>query len=139
MSDHINSSVHEAELKEIKNVNKLYSRAEVATHNLEEDCWMIYKNKVYDVTHYIHEHPAGPNYILDYAGEDTSVAFDDVGHSEQALKDMLQYNIGQVAKDDLIDHENGVAASESGSKKWVKASTLTQKRQVSHNTFIFIF
>ena len=133
------TSVHDADKQEILKALRPYSRAEVATHNTEEDCWMVYKNKVYDVTHYVHEHPAGPNYILDYAGEDTSTAFDDVGHSEEALQEMLKYHIGELTKDDIIDHEDGVTASDTGSKKWVKASTLTQKKQVSRNTHIFTF
>jgi cytochrome b5 len=57
---------------------------------------MIYKNKVYDVTKFIQEHPAGPNYITDYAGIDATTAFDDVGHSETAVTWMLKYHVGHI-------------------------------------------
>lgn len=75
---------------------KTYTRDEVSLHNTETDCWMIYKNKVFDVTSFISEHPAGPDYIKDYAGVDATTAFDDVGHSEAALKLMLKYHIGDI-------------------------------------------
>jgi cytochrome b involved in lipid metabolism len=65
---------------------KEFSRQEVAKHSTENDCWIVYKNEVYDVTSFVLLHPAGPNYLLDYAGEDTSVEFDQVGHSEFASK-----------------------------------------------------
>ena len=58
-----------------------YSRMEVANHNTLEDSWMIYKNKVYDVTKFIPLHPAGPQSIIDYSGSDATEAFDAVGHS----------------------------------------------------------
>ena len=87
-------------MQQIEMSLKTYTREEVSLHNKEDDCWMVYKNKVFDVTSFISEHPAGPNYITDYAGEDTTTAFDDVGHTETALKLMLKYHIGDIAKSD---------------------------------------
>jgi len=63
---------------------KEFSRNEVANHATVDDCWMVYKNNVYDVTKFINLHPGGPNYILDYAGGDTSLEFDQAGHSGDA-------------------------------------------------------
>lgn len=31
----------------------------VKRHNSEEDCWIIVRGKVYDVTYYLNTHPGG--------------------------------------------------------------------------------
>lgn len=32
---------------------KTFSLTEIALHNTEKDCWIIFKGKVYDVTDYV--------------------------------------------------------------------------------------
>jgi cytochrome b involved in lipid metabolism len=96
---------------ESKDTTKEYSRNEVANHATADDCWMVYKNKVYDVTKFINQHPAGANYLTDYAGADTSVEFDQAGHSEAASKWMEEWKIGKVPADEMIDHAEGAIAS----------------------------
>ena len=116
---------------------KNYSRDEVSLHNTDKDCWMIYKNKVFDVTSFISEHPAGPDYIIDYAGVDTTAAFDDVGHSQDAMKWMLKYHIGDIASNEQKEEDDTVVTDIS--KKWTHVSQLTKKKQVSHNSYVFTF
>ena len=53
---------------------KSYSKSEVAEHNKRDDCWIIIKDKVYDVTSYVEEHPGG-DAILDHAGDDSTDGF----------------------------------------------------------------
>ncbi|CAN4094421.1 unnamed protein product [Withania somnifera] len=53
---------------------KTYSKAEVALHNKRTDCWIIIKDKVFDVTSYVEEHPGG-DAILDHAGDDSTEGF----------------------------------------------------------------
>ncbi|KAL0003551.1 hypothetical protein SO802_017332 [Lithocarpus litseifolius] len=55
-------------------VSKIYSKAEVLVHNKKTDCWIIIKDKVYDVTAYIEEHPGG-DAILAHAGDDSTEGF----------------------------------------------------------------
>ncbi|CAN4096311.1 unnamed protein product [Withania somnifera] len=55
-------------------VVKTYSKAEVALHNKRTDCWIIIKDKVFDVTSYVEEHPGG-DAILDHAGDDSTEGF----------------------------------------------------------------
>jgi L-lactate dehydrogenase (cytochrome) len=43
--------------------------AEVAKHNTRESCWVIVQGRVYDVTDFLEDHPAGPSIILRYAGK----------------------------------------------------------------------
>ena len=70
----------------------------MAIHNSKEDCWFVYKNAVYDVTKFISLHPAGPSSIIDYAGLDSTLAFDQVGHSISAQNWLFKYKIGNIAK-----------------------------------------
>ncbi|KAM3256985.1 hypothetical protein ACQJBY_049394 [Aegilops geniculata] len=51
-----------------------YSKKEVSTHNTRKDCWIIIKDKVYDVTPYVEEHPGG-DAILNNAGGDSTEGF----------------------------------------------------------------
>jgi len=81
---------------------RVISKAEVAKHNTEQDCWIIIKGKVYDVTTYLDDHPGGVEIITDLAGEDSTEDFDDVGHSEEAygmLDDMYVGDLGEESGD----------------------------------------
>eukprot|EP00571_Detonula_confervacea_P015404 CAMPEP_0172304912 /NCGR_PEP_ID=MMETSP1058-20130122/6267_1 /TAXON_ID=83371 /ORGANISM="Detonula confervacea, Strain CCMP 353" /LENGTH=1313 /DNA_ID=CAMNT_0013016319 /DNA_START=187 /DNA_END=4125 /DNA_ORIENTATION=+ len=60
--------------------------AEVEQHNSEEDCWIAIHGKVYDLTDFAEEHPAGPESIIELAGQDGTEAFEAV-HSEGILED----------------------------------------------------
>lgn len=44
------------------------SLEELAKHNSEDDCWVIYKNQVYDLTTWIDKHPGGKEAILNQCG-----------------------------------------------------------------------
>ena len=59
---------------------------EVEQHNSEEDCWVVINGKVYDLTDFAEEHPAGPESIIELAGQDGTEAFEAV-HSESILED----------------------------------------------------
>jgi len=59
---------------------------DVAQHGTEEDCWIAIHGKVYDLTDFVEEHPAGPESIVELAGQDGSEAFEAV-HSEGILDD----------------------------------------------------
>lgn len=80
----------------------LISVTEVSKHTQETDCWVtLYDRKIYNVSGFLEEHPAGADVILDYAGKDiTQIMADMVSHehSESAYEmldeDML---IGYLA------------------------------------------
>ncbi|XP_057545703.1 cytochrome B5-like protein isoform X2 [Amaranthus tricolor] len=60
-----------------KNISKeprRYTKAEISLHNKRTDCWVIIKDKVYDVTSYVEEHPGG-DAILTHAGDDSTEGF----------------------------------------------------------------
>jgi cytochrome b involved in lipid metabolism len=65
-----------ADLVEVHNeeAHRTFTEAEVSTHNKRSDLWIILKNKVYDVTPFVEEHPGG-DAILNNAGGDSTVGF----------------------------------------------------------------
>ena len=65
--------------------DNFFSPAEVAVHNTEKDCWIIIRNKVYDVSSYLDDHPGGVEIVTDLAGQDSTEDYDDVGHSVRFL------------------------------------------------------
>ncbi|CAD6225243.1 unnamed protein product [Miscanthus lutarioriparius] len=54
--------------------SRSYTKKEVSTHNTRKDCWIIIKDKVYNVTSYVEEHPGG-DAILNNAGDDSTEGF----------------------------------------------------------------
>lgn len=78
-----------------------YRLAEVAKRNTPKEVWMVIHGRVYDVTHFLHEHPGGEEVLLEQAGVDASESFEDVGHSYDAREMLKQYYIGDVHPSDL--------------------------------------
>jgi len=61
----------------IKKVDKkciaaIFTEEEVAEHNKNDDCWMIIKGKVYDVSNYFELHPGGQRALMNFAGKDAT-------------------------------------------------------------------
>jgi len=49
---------------------------EVKQHNKADDCWSVYRGKVYDTTAFHEYHPGGAKYMLAAAGRDGTKLFD---------------------------------------------------------------
>ncbi|KAJ3558673.1 hypothetical protein NM688_g781 [Phlebia brevispora] len=64
------------------------SLQEVAQHSSVGSCWVIIRNKVYDVTNFLPEHPGGSQIILKYAGRDATDAFEPI-HAPDVLERYL--------------------------------------------------
>lgn len=86
-----------------------YTLKEISKHQSSDSCWVIYKDKVYNVTEFILDHPGGDDLILDYAGKDVTIVMKDVlehDHSDAAYEILEEYLIGTVAKDRALSlHE----------------------------------
>ncbi|KAJ8527971.1 hypothetical protein K7X08_015422 [Anisodus acutangulus] len=74
---------------------KSYSKAEVALHNKRTDCWIIIKDKVFDVTSYVEEHPGG-DAILAHAGDDSTEGFYGPQHATRVFEMIDDFCIGNL-------------------------------------------
>ncbi|VDL80002.1 unnamed protein product [Nippostrongylus brasiliensis] len=75
-----------------------FTMEEVEKHNSEQNSWIVYNDKVYDVTKFLDEHPGGSDVLLEQSGTDATEAFDDIGHSADAKEMMEEYYIGDLVK-----------------------------------------
>uniref|UniRef100_A0A7S3D753 Cytochrome b5 heme-binding domain-containing protein n=1 Tax=Palpitomonas bilix TaxID=652834 RepID=A0A7S3D753_9EUKA len=76
---------------------KIFTRNEVAKHNKKDDCWLIYKNRVFDVTSYVPEHKGGDT-ILKNAGRDSTDGVDGPQHPLFVVELLEEFYIGDLAK-----------------------------------------
>nr|XP_043621552.1 cytochrome B5-like protein [Erigeron canadensis] len=76
---------------------KAYNKAEISLHNKRTDCWIIIKEKVYDVTPYVEEHPGG-DAILSHAGDDSTEGFFGPQHATRVFDMIDDFYIGELEK-----------------------------------------
>ncbi|MBN1618426.1 hypothetical protein JW887_03735 [Candidatus Dojkabacteria bacterium] len=77
-----------------------YTIQEISQHNSESDCWMVFENKVYDLTLYVSSHDRYMD-IRSWCGEDMTEAFttkDGLGrdHKQSTYSLLDGYYIGDV-------------------------------------------
>lgn len=75
---------------------KIYSWAEIAKHNTDDDCWVVMYDKVLDVSKWLDIHPGGLDPIKDMAGMDITSSFESIGHTSSALVKSKTFIIGRV-------------------------------------------
>lgn len=68
---------------------------EVSRHYQSNDCYLIVKNKVYDVSTYISKHPGGRRNITDNCGHEVTGLFASI-HSNFAWDLLGKYYIGNL-------------------------------------------
>ncbi|XP_064599234.1 uncharacterized protein LOC135465813 [Liolophura sinensis] len=92
----------EARLNFLPNTDQVtcYSMKEVKQHCDHTSCWIVFRDRVYDVTAFLEQHPGGTDIILENAGRDVTVTFEEKGHSRLAHEILEQYHIGF-----LVEHE----------------------------------
>merc|ERR1719456_702434 len=59
---------------------------EVEKHKGKNDCWIVYKDMVLDVTDYLSKHPGGKRSILVFGGKDCTVDYDKI-HPHVTIED----------------------------------------------------
>ncbi|CAL8469968.1 g9510 [Coccomyxa elongata] len=72
-----------------------FTKAEVAAHNSQKDCWIVVKGKVYDVSSYVQEHPGGLA-ILKNAGGDATEGFHGPQHPPRVFDIIDEFLIGDL-------------------------------------------
>ncbi|KAL2500928.1 Cytochrome [Forsythia ovata] len=76
---------------------KAFTKSEVSSHDNRNDCWIIIKDKVYDVTSYVEEHPGGDT-ILAHAGDDSTKGFYGPQHATRVFDMIEDFYIGDLEK-----------------------------------------
>ncbi|CAL8294862.1 unnamed protein product [Lota lota] len=79
---------------------KYYRLSEIEAQNTFKSSWIIINNKVYDVTHFLEEHPGGEEVLREQAGGDATESFEDVGHSTDAREMAAEMMIGELHPED---------------------------------------
>ena len=77
-------------------MSTVYTGAEVAKHNQEDDLWIVYEDGVYDITSFLKEHPGGEEVLVSLGGQDSTKCFDEIGHTTEAVQLRETYKIGTV-------------------------------------------
>uniref|UniRef100_A0A6M2F4Y2 Cytochrome b5 heme-binding domain-containing protein n=1 Tax=Populus davidiana TaxID=266767 RepID=A0A6M2F4Y2_9ROSI len=75
---------------------KVFTLAEVSSHNSPKDCWLVVEGRVYDVTKFLEDHPGGDEVLLSATGKDATDDFEDVGHSSTARAMMDEFYVGDI-------------------------------------------
>jgi len=78
-----------------------YLLSEVASHDKPQDCWVIVKEKVYDVSSFAEEHPGG-TVISTYFGRDATDVFATF-HPNSAWKLLQTFYIGDLVREVPIE------------------------------------
>ncbi|PVU96291.1 hypothetical protein BB560_005817 [Smittium megazygosporum] len=80
-----------------------YSRNEVATHNSVDSLWVIFSNKVYDITSFVPDHPGGIEWLAKFGGQDISFVMGDEdlhAHTQNAYNMLFSCEIGVIKKEE---------------------------------------
>ena len=75
----------------------VFTKEEVAKHNTREDAWIIVKDRVYDISEYIDEHPGGDAILTDVGGDATE-GFYGPQHPPTVYDHLEVYYIGDLTK-----------------------------------------
>lgn len=78
--------------------DKIFTYAQVAGHRTTQDCWVVFRGGVYDISRYLAVHPGGPKILFDKGGRDMSEDFN-FAHGAQNSRVASQlepYKIGSL-------------------------------------------
>ena len=84
------------------------TRADLATHNQGNDCWLLIKGEVYDVSSFINQHSGGKGSIINNCGQEVTGIFASI-HTNRAWNLLTQYKVGSLMS--VTDTETESAAN----------------------------
>ncbi|KAN0065945.1 fatty acid alpha-hydroxylase [Thecaphora frezii] len=100
---------------------RLLSRQQVALHNSADDCWVIHRGKVYNVTEFVQDHPGGDDLILRYAGTDMGDVMDDPvehSHSDSAYELLAEYLVGRLPQTPQEEAKLAASSASAAGQKY---------------------
>ncbi|KAK0185061.1 FMN-dependent dehydrogenase-domain-containing protein [Armillaria mellea] len=105
-----------------------FTLQQVAEHTTASSCWVIIKDRVYDVTDFLSEHPGGAQIILKYAGKDATLAYEPI-HPPDALERNLppSKHLGSLNTDVALRME-GLRANRKKTKDELRAEQALRER-----------
>ena len=92
--------------------NSPLTTTEVAGHNTDADCYLLIKNKVYDVSTYIGKHPGGKSTITNRCGKEVTGIFASI-HSNFAWDLLNDYYIGELVSDNSVSTSDTLSQLDS--------------------------
>lgn len=75
-----------------------FTFSDVSEHTSKKDLYMVIHDKVYNCTSFVDEHPGGEEVLLDVGGQDSTEAFEDVGHSDEAREILEGLLVGTLKR-----------------------------------------
>ncbi|KIJ08658.1 L-lactate dehydrogenase, partial [Paxillus involutus ATCC 200175] len=85
-----------------------YTLAQVAEHKTTASCWVIIRNKVYDVTDFLFDHPGGPQVIVDFGGQDATAAYVPIHPSDALDKNIApEKHLGELDAASILELSKG--------------------------------
>merc|ERR1719147_28221 len=104
----------EKQVKDLSLPNeKEFTKEEIAKHKEEGDLWIVVGGRVLDVSKF-EDHPGGPDVLEGVGGEDATEEFDQIAHSNAAIKQTEDWRIGKVKGEIVKDlMEGGEGTSET--------------------------
>jgi fatty acid desaturase/predicted heme/steroid binding protein len=84
-------------LKQRNKKQKVFTMEEVSRHNSKDDCWLVYEDKVLDVTNFIDYHPGLPKTILRFAGKSCTDEIRQMHFDHVVDNKIPHYVIGRVS------------------------------------------
>ncbi|EPQ30970.1 uncharacterized protein PFL1_01159 [Pseudozyma flocculosa PF-1] len=104
---------------------RLFTLDDVAKHDRPDDCWLIHRGNVYNVSEFVEDHPGGDDLILRFAGKDMGEIMDDPeehSHSDSAYDVLNEYLVGRLPKTPeeeklLADRDSNAKANGGGGAK----------------------
>ncbi|KAJ4344977.1 hypothetical protein N0V95_006055 [Ascochyta clinopodiicola] len=79
---------------------KEFTYSDVSEHASKKDLYIVVHDKVYDCTSFVDEHPGGEEVMLDVGGQDSTEAFEDVGHSDEAREILDGLLVGTLKREE---------------------------------------
>ncbi|KAF8559210.1 hypothetical protein OG21DRAFT_1594664 [Imleria badia] len=81
-----------------------YDLAQIAQHNTTTSCWVIIRNKVYDVTDFLFDHPGGPHVIMEFGGRDATAAYVPIHPSDALDKNIApEKHLGDLDQTSILE------------------------------------